>query len=346
MASFSGLDKYRLTNVKVCETVLGTGSYATVYEVEYMGLKCASKKIHDMLVDRKNPTYQLKRYEEECKILSEVRHPNIVQFLGVFFQEGDTIPILVMERLTTNLTSCIEKNGILPADMSYSVLHDIALGLVYLHSQTPPIIHRDLSSNNVLLTASQTAKIAGLGVARIVDKTKMSPVPGTLIFMPPEVLSEGTRTYGTSIDIFSYGNIMIHIYTGKWPQPIEDEDSKTDPKWRKQILKFIPTDHPLKKLIKKCIKSKASRRPSANEILPQVSDVASKFPFAKDPLQWSQDLQEIKDENDANKSVIESLAKHVTELDENHAKSEIALQEQLKKFKDPLVTTKQVSIAK
>ena len=162
-ATFAGFDRFTLTDVVVSDRELGHGSYATVYEVEYMGLKCAGKKIHDLLLRQGDDSYTVRRFEEECLLLSQIRHPNIVQFLGVHFQEGVRAPILVMEFLPTNLTSCIEQYGVVPNDISYSILRDVALGLRYLHGQTPPIIHRDLSSNNVLLTANMTAKISDLG---------------------------------------------------------------------------------------------------------------------------------------------------------------------------------------
>ena len=159
-ANFTGFQSYHLTGVRVTDRELGHGSYATVQELDCMGLKCAGKKIYDVLLRQGDASYTLHRFEEECRLLSQVRHPNIVQFLGVHFQQGVRVPILVMEYLPTNLTSCIEQYGILPKEIGYSILYDVALGLCYLHGQTPPIIHRDLSSNNVLLTANMTAKIS------------------------------------------------------------------------------------------------------------------------------------------------------------------------------------------
>jgi serine/threonine protein kinase len=128
-----------------------------------------------------------------------------------------------MEFLPTNLTSCIEQYSILPKEISYSILHDVALGLCYLHSQTPPIIHRDLSSNNVLLTPNMTAKISDLGAARILNLTPLqvsrtTQTPGTPAFMPPEVMVANPK-YDASVDNFSYGIIMIHMFSGQWPEP-------------------------------------------------------------------------------------------------------------------------------
>ena len=86
---------------------LGHGSYATVLELEYMGLKCAGKKIHEMLLRQGGASYTVRRFEEECRLLSQVRHPNVVQFLGVHFQQGVPAPILVLEFLPINLSKAL-----------------------------------------------------------------------------------------------------------------------------------------------------------------------------------------------------------------------------------------------
>ena len=287
---FAGLEPYKLTAVNVSSRELGNGSYAAVLELEYRGLKCAGKKIHDVLLRQGYAVRAVGRFEEECRLLSQVRHPNIVQFLGVHFQRGVRIPILVMEYLPTNLTSCIEQYGILPKEIGYSILHDVALGLYYLHSQTPPIIHRDLSSNNVLLTANMTAKISDLGVARILNLTplqvsRMTQTPGTPAYMPPEVMVANPN-YDTSVDIFSYGILMIHIFSGSWPEPqvgpVHAKTSKLVPVSeagrREVFLKAIGNDHPLMSLIRKCIDNHPRLRPPTNGVLKQISALASQFP--------------------------------------------------------------------
>ena len=224
-AAFVSLEPYKLTGVQLTGRELGIGSSATVIELEYMGLKCAGKKIHEALLKCGGSDYidATRQFSKECHFLSRINHPNIVQFLGVYFQPEINMPILVMEFLPTNLTSCIERHGIFPNEVKCSILHDIAQGLLYLHCQAQPIIHRDLSSNNVLLTPILTAKIADLGVARIlsmspVQVSRMTQNPGTLIYMPPEVMVADPH-YNTSIDVFSYGILMIQIFCGQSPAP-------------------------------------------------------------------------------------------------------------------------------
>ena len=289
-ATFTGFDPYMLNGVTVTDRELGHGSYATVLELEYMGLKCAGKKIHELLLRQGGASYTVRRFEEECRILSQVRHPNVVQFLGVHFQQGVLAPILVMEFLPTNLTSCIDRYGILSKEISYSIFHDVALGLCYLHSQTPPIIHRDLTSNNVLLTPNMTAKISDLGVARILNLTplqlsRMTETPGTPAYMPPEVMIANPK-YDTSIDEFSYGILMIHMFSGRWPEPqvgqtrIENEQlvPVTEAERREVFLRAIGNDNPLMDLILRCINNDSRCRAHASEIVERLAAIVLQFP--------------------------------------------------------------------
>ena len=196
-----------------------------------------------------------------------------------------------MEFLPTNLTFCIEQYGILPNEISYSILHDVALGLYYLHSQTPPIIHRDLSSNNILLTPNIMAKISDLGVARILNLTPlqvshMTQTPGTPTYMPPEVMLANPK-YDTSVDEFSYGILMIHTFSGKWPEPqigpvCTEPDGTMVPvseaERRKVYFHAIGIDHPLMELILKCIHNHPRSRAHASEIVKQLEEMVLKFP--------------------------------------------------------------------
>ena len=291
MAAMKGFDPYMLIGVRVTDRELGHGSYATVLELEYVGLKCAGKKIHEPLLEQRDASYPIHRFEQECRLLSQIRHPNIVQFLGVYFQQRVRTPILVMEFLPTNLTSCIEQYGILPKEISFAILHDVALGLYYLHSQTPPIIHRDLSSNNVLLTPNMTAKISDLGVARILNLTplqvsRMTQTPGCPAYMPPEVMVANPK-YDTSIDEFSYGIMMIHMFSGTWPEPQvgpnrTESDGRlipvTEAERRMAFLQIIGSDHPLMKLVLRCINNHPWARAHACEIVQQLAEMVLEFP--------------------------------------------------------------------
>ena len=325
-ATFAGFDPYKLTGVTVTDQELGHGFYATVLELEYMGLKCAGTKIHELLLEPQgDESNAIRRFEEECRLLSQVRHPNIVQFLGIYFQQGVHKPILVTEFLPTNLTSCIKQYSILSKDISYSILHDVALGLCYLHSQTPPIIHRDLSSNNVLLTSNMTAKISDLGVARILNVSPpqvsgMTQTPGTPTYMPPEVMVANPK-YDTSVDVFSYGIMMIHVFSGQWPEPRVGQNRTeldgrmipvSEAERRELLLRAVGNDHPLIDLILKCIHNHPQSRAHASEMVERLAEMVLQFPasFANrldEALRQVQILTEeikrLREENGQNKAV-------------------------------------------
>ena len=93
------------------------------------------------------------KFEKECHLLSNLRHPYIVQFLGVYIEKASGAPVIVMEYLPTSLAACVQTKPNIPRYLQISMLHNVALGLAYLHGHSPPIIHRDLTANNVLLTS-------------------------------------------------------------------------------------------------------------------------------------------------------------------------------------------------
>ncbi len=276
---------------------VGDGSYATVAELDFRGLKCAGKKIHELLYSKASPLEQehiLERFADECELLSRLHHPCIVQFLGVHFEPNSQLPVLVMEYLRTTLSACIDKYGILPWEIRYEILRDVILGLRYLHEHSPTIIHRDLSANNILLTPNMSAKISDLGVAKILNlnPAKMSQMiqtqtPGTPCYMPPEAMTARPK-YTNKVDIFSFGVMMVHVLSGQWPIP--SEVFRPDPAnpnlivpvsevdRRAEYLQEIDQDHPLMGLIRQCLSNNPTSRPEAVDILGQVESVTSRLP--------------------------------------------------------------------
>ena len=219
---------FELDGVRDAGRVVGYGSYAVVKELEYHGLKCMGKKFHRILYESATPhekAAMLEQFAGECELLAGLHHPCIVQFLGVWFEQGSQLPVLVMEYLHTTLSACLERYGVLPEEISYGILRDVALGLCFLHERSPPIMHCDLSANSVLLTSNINAKLSDLGVAKILNLTpaQMSQVtqiqaPGTPCYMPPEALSAKPK-YNTKLDVYSYGVLIIHTLCGRWPFP-------------------------------------------------------------------------------------------------------------------------------
>ncbi|CAI8007930.1 Probable tyrosine-protein kinase DDB_G0283397 [Geodia barretti] len=239
--------------------------------------------------------------------MSTLRHPNIVQFLGVAFFPGSRLPALVMERLLTSLHDLLAPDPPPPSGavtplsffsmaLKCSVLHNVACGLAYLHERSSPVIHRDLSARNVLLDSEMVAKIADLGVARIVPRVRaaatMTKGPGALVYMPPEAFAP-TRSntekskYDASIDVFSLGVVAIFTIGEVFPcDPLEhnyfDEKrgellGRTELQRRAEYMRYVNEqlracgqlrgDHPLIRLIQQCLHNLPAKRPGIREVL-------------------------------------------------------------------------------
>ena len=290
------LRRFELEGIRDTGRKVGHGSYAVVKELEYHHLKCVGKKIHGILYESATPhekAAMLERFAEECELLAGLHHPCIVQFLGVWFEQGSQVPVLVMEYLHTTLSACLDQYGALPEDISYEILRDVALGLCFLHERSPPIIHRDLSANNVLLTSNMNAKLSDLGVAKILNLTParmtqmtQTKAPGTPCYMPPEALTAKPK-YTLKIDVYSYGVLIIHTLCGRWPFP--EDAFRPDPQnpdaiipvpeveRRAEYLREIGSDHPLLPVIQQCLSNVPGRRPETPVLLDRVNTILSQL---------------------------------------------------------------------
>ena len=166
------------------------------------------------------------------KAVDYVSHPNIVRFFGIYYPPNARVPSLVMERLHCSLTKLLEDNSDITLGRKLSIVCDVARGLKYLHTRASPIIHRDLSSNNVLISKRMEGKIGDLGTACLVDphrQSQMTKAPGTVVFMPPEALEDRLNIhYGKELDVFSFGCVMLHTLSHQWPTPLPDVVTDTE----------------------------------------------------------------------------------------------------------------------
>ena len=175
--------------------------------------------MHDSLLQRDNQGLEtlVEKYKQECQIMASLHHPNITLFLGIFYLPNTQLPLLVMEQLDMSLDDLLEYVPNLPPTLKVSFLEDVCRGLDYLHKRDPPIVHRDLTAKNILLTSSLSAKITDMGNSRIVSLrpcqlARTLSQLGTLVYMPPEALSDDHR-YGPSLDIFSLGHLALYTLT-------------------------------------------------------------------------------------------------------------------------------------
>ena len=304
MASSESIQGFVLKGVtSLNRKALGRGAYGKVYAVKYCQTVCAAKEIHSILIEDVGETERrltIESFLRECRQCSMLRHPNVIQFLGVYYPTGEgganrmRLPVMVMEMMADSLTSFVDKHEKIPVHIKYSIVHDVSLGLCYLHNHDPPIVHRDLSPNNVLLTAHHVAKISDLGVAKVIkadSRKTMTKAPGTVDFMPPEALDD-TPEYGLPMDVFSFAGVILHTFNQQWPSP--SKNVKFDPKTRRRValseverrqqyLDKMTEAEVLRPLVEECLDDDPAVRPTIATVCERIQ--VSKDAYMKESPQ-------------------------------------------------------------
>ena len=289
--------------------VLGTGSYGSVVRATLDNLPCAAKILHTIFFRSDDPGAAnfAARFEQECRILRDLKHPCIVQFLGFIEDPHNRRPILLMELMEESLTHFLESSPTpLPYHVQVNLTHDISQALAYLHAYS--ILHRDLSSNNILLIAGTRAKLTDFGMSKIVDinprmtRNKQTMCPGTLAFMPPEALLT-PPSYSDKIDVFSTGVLAIQIVTRKYPNPGDPHSIVKDSKGR--ILSLVPfpelerrkgdllgvyLTHPLRPIAYDCLKDSEEERPTAADLCQRLVGLMATAEYAASVLESRQQV--------------------------------------------------------
>ena len=361
--------KYQFKSVQLLkDQSLGIGSYGAVCKAKCDDLLCAAKIIHPTLFDptalqqiatQREHRLPIRRFEQECEFMSAIRHPNIVQYLGMF-RDIDTetvmhLPVLLMELMDDSLTHFLESSTQpIPYHIQVNFCHDISLALSFLHSNK--IVHRDLSSNNVLLIGNIRVKVTDFGMARLGDINPQATrftntmCPGTNVYMPPEAVQENP-VYTEKIDCFSFGVIIVQILTQQFPKPGDrlERVELNHPGLRKgSVLVEIPEidrrqnhisqidpNHCLLPIALDCLKDEGDERPSVHQLCERVTDLKG-MPKYIDSARTMQDKDE----------VIQSQAIHIIESEHTISlkKEEIQqLRQQLQQERDQVSTERQLN---
>ncbi|XP_019859638.1 PREDICTED: U-box domain-containing protein 32-like [Amphimedon queenslandica] len=194
--------------VTLTKEELGRGSYAVVTVGIFRGLRVAVKSLHAIIISN----YNQGLFSREMSIASRVRHPNLVQFIGAT-KVGN--PLILTELMSTSLYKKLQETE-LSNEQILSIAQDVALGLNYLHLFKPqPIIHRDVSSPNVLLKpctgpAGYEAKVADYGTAKLQQGTSTGTVmPGNVAYAAPE--ARDPDQHSPAMDVYSYSVLLMEM---------------------------------------------------------------------------------------------------------------------------------------
>ncbi|XP_065181048.1 mitogen-activated protein kinase kinase kinase 11-like isoform X2 [Sycon ciliatum] len=277
--------KYLLRGVDQAEQVLGRGAYGVVFSGDWRGTPVAIKRHHPMLVLDEHEQFSTfyRQFLQEFPMLKELPHPNIVQVFGMVAATGphDT-PGLVMECLSQTLRKRCSVQPALSLLEKCSIALGISSALEYLHSRS--IIHRDLTTNNIMLCevveagdVQLKAKITDVGgAAELDDSTQaqmMTMNPGAQTYMAPEtqrVSNEPGRTqYGTPADCYAFGVCLLAMCVGREPPNIVTLAREG----RTRDLQALGSDHLLHDMISRCLKVDPAHRPNATAICAGIGAV-------------------------------------------------------------------------
>ena len=209
--------------------------------------------------------------------MSQLRHPNIVQFLGVCYFTGSPLPGLLTEKYLISLDSLLETYPDISISVKVHLLTGTSQGLVYLHSHNPPIVHHNLSAQNVLIDSGCNAKITDVGLSRMIAGHS-----GQL------AQAQEATQYRTATDIFSFGVISLFTITQVNPKdlnpttsnpqdPSKNYETERQEQYIESMKQALGETHPLIKLTSNCLKD-TEDQPSAVELLRQLKEVGKNLP--------------------------------------------------------------------
>ncbi|XP_016135551.1 serine/threonine-protein kinase WNK2-like isoform X1 [Sinocyclocheilus grahami] len=248
---------------------LGRGAFKTVYK----GLDTETwvEVAWCELQDRKLTKAEQQRFKEEAEMLKGLQHPNIVRFYDSWESvlRGKKCIVLVTELMTSGtLKTYLKRFKVMKPKVLRSWCRQILKGLQFLHTRTPPIVHRDLKCDNIFITGpTGSVKIGDLGLATLMRTSFAKSVIGTPEFMAPEMYEEH---YDESVDVYAFGMCMLEMATSEYPY---SECQNAAQIYRKVTSGIKPAsfdkvnDPEVKEIIEGCIRQNQLERLSVKDLL-------------------------------------------------------------------------------
>ena len=251
---------------------LGHGGWGVVVRGRFRGKEVAVKCIH-----QENLAYQrgmlLERFRREIRMMAKLRHPNLVLFMAAVLDDFNDPPVMIVtEILETTLRKIVEKNRV--GKNKLSIFREVASALLYLHQHKEAIIHRDVSTANVLVCASAngtwTAKLSDFGSANLAQiATTLGD--GALVYTAPEAYPQPTHPHSpppppqtTKIDVYSFGVLACEVITRVFPDPRRLAETV------RSINRVWPEMYPM---VSSCVEYRPESRPTMGEVLTRLNEL-------------------------------------------------------------------------
>ena len=244
--------------------ILGRGAWGYVAEGKFRGHAVAVKQVYREILQPNT----MERIQREISTMAQVRHPNLLLFIAAVL-DGDGGPMIITEILDMSLRKAYENRRLGSSNITRTrIFRDVASALNYLHGHREPILHRDVSSANVLLEALANnvwkAKLSDFGSANLLELAT-TPGEGALVYSAPEGFPQHHTSHPLpqtpKIDVYSYGVLLCEVIAQKFPEP-----SNFTNMLRQVRRKWLS----MHALITHCIKIKPEDRPSMIDILDQL----------------------------------------------------------------------------
>ena len=251
-----GHDQFWVVNreeIQLTDQELGRSGWAVVRVAKFRGLRVAAKCLHTLIVS----DYNRQLFVREMSIAARVRHSNLVMFIGAMM---DGQPIILTELMVTSLRAVLERRPFNPAQIT-SISLDVARALNYPHLMHPdPIIHRDISSANVLLEPGPSnnwrAKVSDYSSANFLQQLRTAG-PGNPTYTAPE--ADIPSQQSPKMDVYSYGVLLLEMCSRRFPSPDECEALLQRVQQPAMVI-----------LIQQCMEQEPMRRPTMSDVIKQL----------------------------------------------------------------------------
>ena len=246
--------------INLSDKELGRGAYGWVKEGTFRGCKVAVKCLHNQLIS----DYNLRVFSREMTMAARCRHPNLLQFIGA---TNEGVPLIVTEIMHTSLRRKLER-GEVSGEHIMNISIGIACGLNYLHKTTPsPILHRDVSSANVLLNPLPSnqwlAKLSDFGSFNFMQASQTVNA-GNPVYAAPEALDPSKGAHSPAMDVYSFGVLLHEMCAGELPTGGLTPAIVRLVNWKMPESSLVP-------LISSCVEESIQKRPRMDYLISELN---------------------------------------------------------------------------